>query len=89
MNLPNLPLAIEAALLAKPDEWDNLRIHATDLAVYFSGDDGKCPRELWLRLKGARQNPFHRGELLMFDHGNEIHERTTKLINEGFEATGE
>ena len=89
MNLPDLPLAIEAALLAQDDTWDDSVIHATDLAVYFTGDDGKCPRELWLRLHGAKQRGLHRGELLMFDHGNEIHERTTKLLNAGFEALGE
>ncbi len=83
MNLPDIPAIVERSLLAEPDTWEESVIHATDLAVSLPGDDGKCARQLWLRLRGAEKRERHRGELLMLDHGTQIHERILPLIEDG------
>jgi hypothetical protein len=75
--VPSLPQVLDAGLRAQKDEWDDSKLHISDLAVAIGE---KCPRQLWLRLQGAEKKPHTSGQLLMFDHGNRIHERLVEII---------
>lgn len=83
IQVPNLPAALEAGLAAMPDEWDDSVVHVSDLSVALEGEG--CPRQLWLRLGGAKRKPLTAGQMLMFDHGHRIHERLVELIAQGLE----
>ena len=82
---PNLLHALAKGLKGDPEEhiWDNSKLHVSDLAVAIPGADGKCPRSLWLRLRGRKGDPHGPGKLLMFDHGNQIHNRVGELLRAG------
>jgi len=80
----DLPSIVEQSLMSEPDTWDDTRIHASDLPVAVAEqDDKKCPRQLWLRLRGAEKKVRHRGELLMLKHGSDIHESIVPHIESG------
>ena len=74
----NLIDVIDKGLRNQKDNWEENKIHISDLAVSLK--DNKCPRQLWLRLKGAEKQQLTLGQMLMFDHGNRIHERLVDLI---------
>jgi len=84
LKVPDLPAALKRGLESKKDEhpWDDMVLHVSDLSVSL-GPDGTCPRALWLRLKGAEKKPPTPGELLMFDHGAEIHKRLDEILRDG------
>ena len=63
----------------KSNEWDQDKLHISDLGVPCDG----CPRQLWLRLRGAEARPHHMGELLMFDAGQRIHDRMVEALELG------
>lgn len=88
MNLPDLETALYKALCDEDDEWGDTRLHVSDLAVAIPMPDGKCPRQLWMRLRGYPQVEPHIGKLLMFDHGHRLHERLPELLRIGLEGTG-
>ena len=77
---PDLPAALESYLRKQEDDWGDHLIHVSDLGHTLPFPDGKCPRQLWLRLQGAprRQDKF--GELLMFDNGNRLHETVVEYV---------
>ena len=77
--VPSLPAALDAGLRGQKDDWDESKLHISDLAVAIGE---KCPRQLWLRLKGAEKKELSAGQLLMFDHGNRIHERLVEIIRQ-------
>lgn len=65
-------------------EWDPLKIHVSDLSVSIENErEKKCPRELWLRLQGAKKRKLKPGEKLMFKQGNNLHELAVELIRKG------
>lgn len=72
LSVPSLPQALEAGLREeeKNDDRDNSVLHVSDLAVAIGE---KCPRSLWLRLRGAERKEATLGQLLMFRHGKRIH----------------
>ena len=76
--IPSLPAMMEEGLRNQKDDWGDDRLHVSDLSVYL--DDGKCPRELWLRLNGYEKRELTAGQMLMFDHGHRIHERIVDII---------
>jgi len=88
VNTPDLVYALEKALASKGDDWGKLALHVTDLAVAIEGEDGKCKRQLWLRLNGAAEQPATLGKQLMFDHSHGIHERIVPMLKEGLKGTG-
>jgi len=63
----------------KDHEWDKDKLHISDLGTVIDG----CPRQLWLRLHGAKERPLHLGELLMFDAGQRIHDRMVEALKLG------
>ena len=65
----NLVNALNAALSVAENEWDDSSLHVSDLSTPTEG----CPRQLWLRLRGAQKKKPTPGQLLMFRHGNRIH----------------
>lgn len=84
--VPNLVQALDAGLRNQGNDWDELRLHVSDLAVGLPVDDGgMCHRRLWLRLQGAEKQPLSIGKLMMFDHGHRIQERVEGLLRVGLE----
>lgn len=65
------------------NEWDTGKLHVSDLAVALEGDDKKCPKALWLRIRGAEKKELKPGQKLMFQQGNNLHEMAVKLLREG------
>ncbi len=88
MNAPDLLAALTVGLAKDEDEWQRDRLHVTDLSVALDGEDGACPRALWLRLHGAAETPQTVGQALMFDHSHAIHERIIPLLQKGLVGTG-
>ena len=84
--MPDLSGAIERALLDIKDEWGDDKLHVSDLAVALPITERKCPRALTLRLLGMQKRPPHLGQILMFDHGNRIHDRIVDLLRLGLEG---
>lgn len=82
---PGLKAALERALGATPDSWGDDKLHVSDLAVSIPGDDGKCPRQLWLRLHGAEKAKKHPGQHLMFAAGHRLHAAVVEWLREGLE----
>ncbi len=82
--VPDLVQALDMGLRNVENDWDELRLHVTDLAVGLPiGDGGMCHRGLWLRLQGAEKLPLSIGKLMMFDHGHRIQERVEGLLRVG------
>ena len=75
--VPSLPQALDAGLRGQRDEWDDSRLHISDLAVAIGE---KCARQLWLRLQGAEKKPESTGVLLMWDNGQRMHERLVEVM---------
>lgn len=72
--------AIESGLQnLKIHEWDSKALHISDLGTVIDG----CPRQLWLRLNGAKSRTLRLGELLMFDAGQRIHDRMVEALQLG------
>ena len=81
MRIPPLTQAVEIGLqLAEDNSRDNSVLHVTDLAVTIG--EG-CPRQLWLKLKGADKKQLSAGMLLMFWHGKRIHVDLVDLLRAG------
>ena len=82
MKVPLLTQALEIGLeLAEAKNRDNSVLHVTDLSATLPNEG--CPRQLWLRLKGADKKKPTAGQLLMFWHGKRIHEDLAELIRRG------
>ena len=77
--VPSLPQALDTGLRSQVDSWDESRLHISDLAVAIGE---KCPRQLWLRLKGAEKKELSAGQLLMFRHGNRIHADLVEILQD-------
>jgi CRISPR/Cas system-associated exonuclease Cas4 (RecB family) len=76
----NIYEAIERGIpKLKSHEWESDKLHISDLGVPCDG----CPRQLWLRLHGAKARPLRLGELLMFDAGQRIHDRMVEILKAG------
>ena len=87
MKVPPLTQAVEIGLqLAEDNSRDNSVLHVTDLAVTIG--EG-CPRQLWLKLKGADKKQLSAGMLLMFWHGKRIHVDLVDLLRAGLPAEWE
>ena len=87
MRIPPLTQAVEIGLqLADDNSRDNSVLHVTDLAVSIG--EG-CPRQLWLKLKGADKKKLTAGQLLMFWHGKRIHVDLVDLLRAGLPAEWE
>lgn len=85
---PDIVAALTRGLDTR-DTWGSDKLHASDLSVAVpTADGGKCPKQLWLRVHGYKRNPDGLGKLLMFDHGNRIHEQIPKLLERGLKGTG-
>lgn len=87
MKIPLLPQALEIGLQLNQGDRDDSVLHATDLAHTLPGEG--CPRQLWLKLRGADKRELTAGQLLMFFHGNRIHEDVAKLLKAGLPAEWE
>jgi len=82
-QVPDLVAVLDAALRARPDEWDEAALHASDLAVALEDDgDRKCGRQLWLRTHGAEKREPTTGEHLMWHHGRRIEREVVKMFAE-------
>ncbi|OPL09585.1 MAG: hypothetical protein AVO34_13415 [Firmicutes bacterium ML8_F2] len=81
VKLPDLSKALEAGLRAQEDNRDNSVLHVTDLSATLPGEG--CPRQLWLKIHGAKKKDLTPGQMLMFWHGKRIHEDLTPLIKAG------
>ena len=82
MRFPNLPQALGMGLIvAEDNSRDNSVLHVTDLAVTMEGEG--CPRQLWLKLRGADKRKLTAGQLFMFYHGKRIHEDLTEIFKKG------
>ena len=75
----NLVNALNAALSVADNEWDDSSLHVSDLSTPTEG----CPRQLWLRLRGAQKKKPTPGQLLMFRHGNRIHRELIEDLRVG------
>ena len=75
----NLVNALNAALSVAENEWDDSSLHVSDLSTPTEG----CPRQLWLRLRGAQKKKPTPGQLLMFRHGNRIHRELIEDLRVG------
>ena len=60
------------------DNQERLEFHISDLGKAIEGEG--CLRQLYLRLTGAEQKEHGIGKLLMFSHGNKIHETINQLL---------
>jgi hypothetical protein len=56
-------------------------LHVTDLSATLPGEG--CPRQLWLKIHGAKKKDLTPGQMLMFWHGKRIHEDLIPLLNDG------
>ena len=86
MLIPDLPKALEEGMKKeKPsNEWDEKKLHVSDLAVSLENpEDRKCPRQLWLRIHGAKKQELSAGKMLMFDNGQRLHDRVVELLRKG------
>jgi CRISPR/Cas system-associated exonuclease Cas4 (RecB family) len=79
--MPDLVAALHDGITTVEDHWDDSVLHVSDLGATLEND--KCPRELYLRLRGARKREPTLGQLMRFDHGHRIHERLTEVIRRG------
>lgn len=79
-NGPNLVKALERAIHRPEDDWGRDRLHVSDLAVAIEGADGKCPRQLWLRLHGAEARPTLPGQQLMYEAGHRLHRAVAEWL---------
>jgi CRISPR/Cas system-associated exonuclease Cas4 (RecB family) len=68
----NLSKIFQEYIESIPDEWNESNLHVTDLAVALEPEERKCPRELWLRLRGAEKRPLTNGQRLMFYQGHRL-----------------
>ena len=86
IEVPYLPRAIENSIRNSKGDWDESKIHVSDLAVTLENqNDKKCPRQFWMRLRDYPKRDKHIGEIIMFDHGHRIHERLDSYIRDGIE----
>jgi CRISPR/Cas system-associated exonuclease Cas4 (RecB family) len=77
----DLVAALHDGISTIEDHWDASRLHVSDLGKTLPGEG--CPRQLWLRVRGAAEREKTMGTLLRFDHGHRIHERLTEVIRRG------
>ena len=88
MKIPLLTQAVEIGLqLAEDNSRDNSVLHVTDLSVTLPNEG--CPRQLWLKLKGADKKQLSAGMMLMFWHGKRIHVDLVDLLRAGLPAEWE
>ena len=84
IEIPSILDAVELALRAGEDTWDDTLIHVSDLGYTIPVDEGgKCPLQFWLRLRGAKKRPLHRGELWMFRNASEMHIDASLMLGDG------
>ncbi|HSH44426.1 MAG TPA: PD-(D/E)XK nuclease family protein, partial [Longimicrobiales bacterium] len=79
-NTINLVDAV-ASGIRRGDDWGKDSLHVTDLRHALPGEG--CPRQLWLRLRGAEARPHTLGEQLRFDRGHYFHEYMVDVLNKG------
>ncbi len=65
--------------MLQEDNWDESILHVSDLSVVEEG----CPRELWLRLRGAAKQVPSVGRMWRFRVAKEIHKDLTVLLRIG------
>ena len=85
MKKVNLVGALERGIDAmKPEhEWDESKIHVSDLSVVLPPSDRKCHRELWYRYNNYDRQENSPGKKLMFLQGDRLHEMAAELIDIG------
>ena len=81
MRVPMLTQALEIGLQLNEGVRDNSVLHVTDLSHTIPGEG--CPRQLWLKFKGADKRGLTAGEMLMFRNSHRIHEDLTYLLKAG------
>lgn len=84
MNIPNLTKAIEVGITAGVNEWEDSKVHASDLSKVIEGEG--CKRQLWLRTHGFAKKPLSLGQRIMFSNAYSIHERVPEWLKAGFDA---
>lgn len=80
---PNLVAALERAIRKPGDDWGQKNLHVSDLAVAIEGLDGKCSRQVWLRVHGAESRPAHAGEQMMWEAGHRLHRAVVEWLEKG------
>ena len=85
MKKVNLVGALERGIDAmEPEhEWDESKIHVSDLSVVLPPSDRKCHRGLWYRYYGYEKKERKAGTKLMFLQGDRLHEMAAELLNAG------
>ena len=85
MQKVNLVGALERGIDAmKPEhEWDESKIHVSDLSVVLPPSDRKCHRGLWYRYHGYEKQERNAGTKLMFLQGDRLHRMATELLEKG------
>jgi len=79
--LPPIHYWIKLALEARPDNWDESVLHASDMG--YGPNGSLCPRQLKLRLNGAGKKDLGTGTRLFFHFGHVFEQEINKLIEEG------
>ena len=81
----NLTAALDKGLRKhnKKHNWPDDKLHASDTGVFLEGSDGKCTRQLWLRLNGAEKARVSSGTLLKYKQGDNLEEVALEMLRLG------
>lgn len=85
MKKVNLVGALERGIdKMKPEnEWNEQKIHVSDLSVALNESDRKCHRALWLRYYDYEKQERNAGTKLMFLQGDRLHSMAAELLDKG------
>lgn len=85
----NLVSALSKGLDKKEDNWNEGKIHVSDLGCssHIPEKDRKCPRQFWLRYNGYDREALKPGVQLMFEQGHALEKKAINLIMNGFEGS--
>jgi CRISPR/Cas system-associated exonuclease Cas4 (RecB family) len=64
-------------------DWNEDKIHISDLAVALDNSDQKCPRQVWLRLNGYDKKENSPGVKMMLKQGHNLHEFLAAVLSQG------
>ena len=79
-----------AAGMPERNDWVDEDIHVSDLGAssFIPESDRKCPRQIWLRLRGAEKAEHGPGKRLMFEQGHHLEEKVIEWMNRGLKKQG-
>src|SRR5690554_118327 len=85
----NLVSILAAGLADRKDNWNEGKIHVSDLGCssFIPESDRKCSRQFWLRYHGYDKAPLTPGKQLMFEQGHALEDKVIRLIMRGFEGS--